>query len=157
MTSEARKGVFEGSGSGAGFQSRGGIHGDEAAVVQKGNAIGEELDFGQRVRRKEKSSALAAEDFGLQKASKIGGRESIEAARGFIKQDNLRLVKKRTKKTKALDGAARKRADLAVKKLSHVKLFGDNGNAIFQARIGEMVEPAEKTEIFARGEAGIET
>ena len=93
MAGKAGEGVLEGSGTRARFESRRRIESDQASIVQNGDAIGEKFNFRKSVRGKEKRGALPAQNFGFEKATKIGGGEGIEAARGFVEKKDLRPMK----------------------------------------------------------------
>jgi len=47
VASEAEEGFFECGGGGLAFEGRGRIERDEATVLEDGNALGEEFDFGE--------------------------------------------------------------------------------------------------------------
>jgi len=49
VASEAEEGFFERGRGGLALECRGRVEHDEAAVLEDGDAIGEEFDFGERV------------------------------------------------------------------------------------------------------------
>jgi len=125
--------------------------------MENGNAVGEQFDFRKGVGGKEERSTIRGEDFGFEETPEIRSREGIEAARGFIEEQNLGLMQKGTEEAEALDGAGRERAKLAVKGRAQLELLRENGNAGFQEGVLKMIQTAKKAQIFPASEAGIET
>lgn len=63
--SEPQESFFESGGAGGVFEGGQSVAGEQAAGVDDGDAIGEQLDLGQSVGGEEQGSIAAAEDLGL--------------------------------------------------------------------------------------------
>ena len=92
-TGEAHESVFESCGAGGSLEGCQSVASEEAAGVDNRDAIGEQLDLGQRVRGEEQGSIAAAENLGLEEAAKFGSGDDVETSRWFIEQKNAGLVK----------------------------------------------------------------
>jgi len=114
MARESRESLFEGCCSRSGSKSGRRFDGEKFAFVQNGDAVGEEFNFCEGVRRKEQGGVLSVEYLGFQEAAKIGGGKSVEAARGFIEKQYLWFVKESTHEAQALYGSGRESANLAI-------------------------------------------
>lgn len=99
---------------------------------------------------------MSAENFGLQEASKIGGRERVQTSCGLVEEEYAGLVEKSAEQAETLDGAARQGADLAVKGFDDFELFGERGDAGLEDRVGEVIEAGKETKIFAGRKARVE-
>jgi hypothetical protein len=87
------------------------------------------------VRSEEQGSITAAQHLGFEEPAKFGSSDGVETARRFIEKQNARLVKKRASEAEALNGAGRERANLAVKSLCKMELFGKKGDALFSGGV----------------------
>ena len=105
MASEAREDFLKRGSAASGSQRGGGIQGDEGALMKNGDAVGEQIYFGKRVRGEQEGGSVRGEDFGLEEATEIRGGEGIEASCRFVEQQDLRLMQKSTEKAEALDCA----------------------------------------------------
>ncbi len=156
MAGEAEECVFESRGAGGSFEGGKSVASEEASGVDHGDAVGEEFDLGQSVRGEEQRSIAAAEDFGFEEAAKIGGGDRVEAAGGFIEEEDAGLVEQGASEAEALDCAGGKRAHLAVQGFFEMELLGENGDALCGGGIRKMIEAAKEAQILAAGEAGVE-
>lgn len=153
MTREARKGLLERNCAGPGLQSCRSIDGYEGAFLQDGDAVRQKFDFRECVRCEKQGSALAFKDFGLQETPEVGRGQGIQAARGFIEKEHLGLMENRSNQAEPLDGAGGQGAHLPVERIAQLKTFGQSRDTSSQDGIGEMIQPAEETQIFSSGQA----
>ena len=128
MTCEAEKYFFERGSAGTQFQRGHGVASQEAAGVNHGYAIGEELDFCESVRGEEQGRLAILKDFRFQETAKFGRGDGVEAARRFIKEQDAGLVEKGASQAEALDRSAGERAHLPVERFAELKLFSELGN-----------------------------
>ena len=152
MTREARKGLLERSCAGPGLQGSRSIDGHEGTFLQDGDTVRQELHLRKRVRREKQGSALAFKDFGFQETPEVGGGKGIQAARGFIEKKHLGLMENRANQAEPLDGAGGQGAHLPVERIAQLETFRKSRDTSSQNGIGEMIQPAEETEIFSSGQ-----
>jgi len=136
---QAEKGFLERGRRGAKFESGECVAGEETALVEDGDAIGEQFDFGESVRGEEERSIAAAEDLRFKESAKIHGGDGVETARGLIEEKDARVVEQCAGQAEALDGAGRKSARLAVENIGQLELFGELGDAEIRGGAGKMI------------------
>ena len=95
-------------------------------------------------------------DFCFEKPAKFGGGDGVETPRRFVEKQDLGLVEQRAEKAEALEIAGGKSAKLAIKEAAEFEAFCKFRDASLQNGIGEIVQPAKKTEILASGKTRIE-
>lgn len=110
MARETVENFFERSDSIPGLQGGRRIESEQFAFVQNDYAISQKFDFRERVRSEEQGSAMTRNDFRLQETAKFTRGDGVQAARGFIEQQDSGLVKERAEKAEALNGARRQSA-----------------------------------------------
>ena len=71
-------------------------------------------DLTQRVRREKQRRPVLAHQIVFQQPPEIRGCQRVEAARGFIEQQNSGLMKQRARQTHAMGHAGGKSAHLAI-------------------------------------------
>ena len=157
MARETIENFFERSDSKPGPQGGGRIEGNQFTFIQNGYAIGQEFDFRERVRGEKQGSALTRDDFRLQEAAKFSRSDGVQAAGGFIEQQDSGLVKEGAEKAEALNGTGRQSANLTAERGGKSKSFRESRDSGVQIRVREVVQTAKETEIFASGETRIET
>ena len=148
--------VFQRRGVRAFFQARRGVTGEQPAPVEYGDAVGEELDFLERVRGKEQSGVAGLQDTVLKKMAEFSGGNGIDAARRFIEKQHMRTVEQCASEAEALHGSGRKRAHLAIESVLELELRGELSDARSCGGRRQSIEPAEEKEVLASGEARIE-
>lgn len=155
VAGEAEEGFFE-SGCGS-LTLEGGrsVERDEFALSEDGDAVGEELDFGKRVRCKEQRSCAGLQDMRFQKLAKRRGGDGVQASGWFVKQENGGRVKQSASEAEALNGTGRKSAHLAIEGFGEFELRGEVRDATAGCGRGEMIEAAKEKEVFAGGKAGV--
>ncbi len=153
---QAKKDFLECGCASALFESGEGIAGEEAALVEDGNAVREQLDFGQGVGGKKERSIATPKDLRFQEAAEIHGGDGVQTAGGFIEEKHLRLVEQGAKETEALDGAGGERAHLTIQCFAELKLFRELGDAEARGAIGKVVEAPEEEQILASRKASVE-
>ena len=128
----------------------------QASSVNDGDAIGEELDFRERVGSEEQSCLTGPENLGFQETAKLGGANGVETARRLIEQENAGLMEESTAKTETLQRAGRKSAHLPVESFLDMKLFRELSDALRGSGARDPVESSEKSQIFPAGESRVE-
>src|SRR5277367_1194303 len=154
---ESHESVLQRWSASGSFQSGQSVAREKPPGIDDRDAIGEQLDFGQRVRGKEQRSIAIAEDFRFEKAAKFRGSDRVEAARGFIEKQNAWLVKKRASEAKPLHGPRREGAHLPVQGFFKMKLSGKMCDALRGCGLRKMVQPAEEAKVLATSQAGVES
>lgn len=157
MAGESEEGLLQRCGVCALLQARDGVAREEFSAIEDRDAIGEKLDFLERVRGKEQSGVAGFQHTVLEKAAKLGGGNGIQAARGFIEEEDAGMVQKGAGQAETLNGSGGERAHLAIQGFRERELHGKLRDARRSLRRRQMIEPAEEEQIFASGEAGIET
>jgi hypothetical protein len=114
VSSKSGEGILESRGTISGFKGSGSIQSDERTLMENRDAVGEKLNFRKCVGGKQERSSICREDFRLEEAPEVRGGKGIQAARGFIQEQDPGLVQKGTEKAEALDGAGGERAKLPV-------------------------------------------
>src|ERR1700730_6856784 len=148
LAGEAQVGLFEGAGGKTAFETGRRLDGEEFAFVKNGDAIGEEFNFVQRVGGEQKRGAACGNDFGFEKAAKVGGGDGVQAAGRFIEKQDAWLMKQGAQQAETLHGAGRESADLAIESADAVELSGERVEAGVQQATGEMIQAAKKTKVF---------
>ncbi len=123
VAGDAEEDVFQGVAAGVGFQRGGGVECEQAAFVDDRHAIGEEIDFGERVGGEEQGGVAALQDFRFEEAAEFGGGDGVQAARGLVEEQDARLMQEGAREADALHGAGGERADLAVDGVFQVELL----------------------------------
>ena len=149
---QPRECFFERRRQSPGPERGGSIEGQKFPFVEDSHAVGEEFDFLHGVGGKQQRGVGASQNFRFQEMPEISGRDSVQAARGFIEQQYPRLMEKRADQAEALDGAGRKRARLAVERFAQAEPFAQGFDASGDNSIGEMVQAAKEAEILAARE-----
>ena len=157
VTGETCEGFLQRRSPGAGFQRAECVKGDEFALVQDGDAIGQKFDFGERVRGEEHGSALARDELGFEEPAEVGSCKDIKTARGLVEQENLRLMKNGAEQAQPLHVARGDGTNLTIQHATEIELRGGGCNPFPKKRIGKMIEPAKKAEILMSRESWIET
>src|SRR5256885_15179259 len=80
VASEAEEGFFERGGGGLAFEGCGRVECDEATVLEDGDAIGEEFDFGEGVGSEKQRGFAGPHDLRFQEMAEGRGGGSGEAA-----------------------------------------------------------------------------
>ena len=155
VAGEAEEGFFESGGGGLALERSGSVERDEATVMEDGDAIGEELDFGEGVGSEEQRACAGLQDLRFQEMAEGRGGDRVEAASWLVEKKNARGVQEGASEGEALNGAGRKSADLAIERLGEFELRGESRDAIARSGSGEMIEAAEEEEILAGGEARV--
>ena len=126
-------------------------------MLKNGYTVGKKFYFRQRVRSKQQRSALSGDDFFFQEAPELCCGNGVQAARRFVQEQHLWLMKQRAQQTETLNGPRRKVTHLAIKRFAQFELFPEGTNSSVQVSLGEMVQPAEELEIFSAREPGVKT
>ena len=153
---ELREYFFQRSGQSPGPQRGGSIEREQLPFVEDGHAVGEQFDFLHGVRGEEQRRIFPRKDFRFQEMPEIGGDDGVEAARRFIQQQHLRLMKQCAEQAESLDRAGGKRARLAVQSAAQSEPFAQGFDAAGAEFIGEVVQAAKELQILAAGEPRIE-
>ena len=156
VAGEEGEGCLERCSARPGIQGRRRVHGNKIALLEDGDTVGQELDFGESVRSEKKRCTLVLEDFGFQEVAEVSGSEGIETPGGFIEEQDFGLVQECAEEAEALDGARGEGTHLPVESAGQFEAFGKGGNARTEERIGEMIQTAEETQVFAAREARVE-
>ena len=90
-----------------------------------------------------------------QESPEFGGRERIQAARGFIEKQHRRPVKHGARQAQPVNVPRRKRAHLAVEQLAEAERAGEFRNPPRGLGIGNIIEAGKQHQIFSRAEARI--
>jgi hypothetical protein len=155
MAGEAEESFFESGCGSLAFESGRSIERDELAVAEDSDAVGEKLNFRERVRRKEKRGCAGLQDLRFQEVAEGRGGDGVQAARWLVEKEDGRGVKQRASEAEALNGAGRKGAHLAIERFGEFELRSELSDAIAHGGCGKMIEAAEEEEIFASGEARV--
>ncbi len=155
VASEAEEGFFERGGGGLAFEGCGRVECDEATVLEDGDAIGEEFDFGEGVGSEKQRGFAGPHDLRFQEMAEGRGGDGVEAAGWLVEKKDARGVNEGASEGEALNRAGRKSADLAIERFGEFELCGELRDAIARGGSGEMIEATEEEEIFACGEARI--
>ena len=155
VASEAEEGFFERGRGGLALEGCGRVERDEATVLENGDAIGEEFDFGERVRSEKQRGFAGSHDLRFKEIAEGRGGDGVEAAGWLVEEKNARGVKEGASEGEALNRSGRKSADLAVERFGELELRGELRDAVARGGSREMIEAAEEEEIFAGGEARI--
>ena len=155
VTSEAEEGFLESGCGSLTLESGRSVERDEPTLAEDGDAAGEKLDFGERVRRKKQRSCAGLQDLRFQKLAEGRGGDGVQAASWFVKKENGRRVKQSASEAEALDGAGRKSAHLAIEEIYEFELRGEVRDATAGGGRGEMIEAAKEKEVFAGGKASV--
>jgi len=107
VAGEAKEGSLESGGGRLVFERGGSVECDEAAVLEDGDAAGEEFDFSERMRGEEERSFAVLQDLGFEEMAEGCGGDGVEAASGLVEEEDPRRVKEGTGEAEALDGARR--------------------------------------------------
>src|SRR5690349_4681394 len=103
VAGEVEEGFFESGCGSLTLESSRSVERDELALAEDGDAVGEELDFGKRVRCKKQRSCAGLQDLRFQKLAERRGGDGVQAASWFVKQENGRRVKQSASEAEALD------------------------------------------------------
>ena len=125
-------------------------------MIDDGDAIGEALDFGERVRGEENRGGAGLQNLRFEEAAELRRGDNVEAAGGFVQQEQSRAMQQCASQTDALHRAGRERADLTVEKFAENKLCGQGSSACLGVGAGQAIELAEEQEILASGEPWIQ-
>ena len=91
-----------------------------------------------------------------EEAAELRRGDNVEAAGGFVQQEQSRAMQQRASQTDALHRAGRERAYLTVEKFAENELCGQGGGACLGVGAGQAIELAEEQEILASGEPWIQ-
>ena len=81
---EAEKDFFERESRCASLQGSERVAGEQTAVIDDGDAIGEALDFREGVGGEENGSGAGLQDLRFEKAAELGCGDDVDAARGLV-------------------------------------------------------------------------
>jgi len=90
MASEAKEGFFESWRGSPLFEAGWSAKRNQFAFVQDGNAVGEKLDFGQRVRCEKKCGRAVVENLRFEELPEGCRGEGVETAGGFVEKEDAR-------------------------------------------------------------------
>ena len=114
---------FQRGGIRALLQARNGVAREDPPAAEDRDAIGEKLDFLERVRSKQQSGVAGFQYTVFEKITKLGGGYGVKAARRFIEEQDAGTVQKGAGQAEALDGSDGERAYLAVERLLQGQLL----------------------------------
>lgn len=95
VAGEVEEGFFESGRGRLALESSRSVERDEFALAKDGDSVGEDLDFGERMRRKEQRSCAGPQDLRFQKLAEGRGGDGVQAASRFVEEEHGRRVKER--------------------------------------------------------------
>ena len=154
---ELGHGLFGRTGGSAGAQFGEGSTKQQAAGMEKSDAVRECFNFRERVRSEKKRCAVAIDQVIAHESAKIRGGQGIETPRRLVQQENGRCVQYRTSETQPLHGAGRKCTHLAIERVSNADTPGGFGDAAAGFFGREIAQSGKKLQVLAPRETRVKS
>lgn len=128
---------------------------DDASFVDDRDAMRQEFNLREGMRREQQGGAAVAQNFSFQEVPEFHGGDGVQAAGGFIQEEDARLVKQSTSQAETLHGSRRQCAQLTIKGIGEFKLFAQCGDAFLDAIFRQAIQAAEEAKVLAAGKSRI--
>src|SRR5256885_16427277 len=124
VASEAEEGFFERGGGGLAFEGCGRVECDEATVLEDGDAIGEEFDFGEGGGSEKQRGFAGPHDLRFQEMAEGSGGDGGEAGGWLGEKKGARGGNEGASEGEGVNAARIKSGDLAIERFCDGELCG---------------------------------